>query len=866
MENTLTHLRLFTCVFSRRGHLYRLSAMALLIQLWVACDSDSSRDGGGAIAADASGDSNTDGASHDDGRPDAATGTDGSAERAPVQIVTLSNRADLVSGGDALVEIVPPADSSTSGLSVTVAGRDVTSAFTVQSDGRILGVVTGLVEGENVVRAQVTGARAAALTIRNYPRQGPIISGSHVAPFYCATPTPQPASGNTPSTNAGGLSGAPDADCNIASETKLYYRTTAAAASPNNTEGCSPGLPDPVYSTTGTDTMVPAAPTRPANPCWKDFTAGDAAPADIAMTTTDTGVEVPFIVRIERGTMNRGIYDIAVLFDPNRAWTATAPQSGWNNKLYYSFGASTGQPRRQARPQGSWTSSEEQLKRGYLVALNSMTDSSRNSNRVLMSETVMMMKEHISDTYGPIRFTVGSGCSGGSINSNMTASISPGLLDGIVTSCTYPDSETTTIEVGDCSVLVEAYQKPPLTSLWSGLTQAQINAKKAAINGHVDQSACHGWFNAFGSNGKAGLYSKRAVSDNVTGAITQQPTVINNCELPNTAVYDPANPVATADLPRCNAWSWAESIWGKVPGSPQAYDTRDNVGVQYGLKALLEGQITPEEFVTLNEVVGGVDHDSTPRPERTTADPQALSTAYRAGIVASGRQLAKTAIIDLRGWDESNINVPPGVTPNPTASPIHHEWFSQAVRDRIVRDAVDANNQALWRFARTGLAASATLSLEAFLAMDQWISVLKDDSSSDSLQMKVRHARPTSGERDTRDFCLLPNDAAQATRVFDLATCDADAFLKPTLSPRQVAGGPRSEDVLKCQLKAINMADYAGITFTSPQWTRLQAVFTAGVCDWTKSGVGQEPAAGGLIFRDGPGGQPIGDAPVSTAE
>jgi hypothetical protein len=583
------------------------------------------------------------------------------------------------------------------------------------------------------------------------------------------------------------------------------------------------------------------------------------------MTTTDTGIAVPFIVRVERGTMNRGIYDIAVLFDPNRPWTATAPQAGWNNKVYYNFGASTGQPRRQARPQGSWTSSEEQLKRGYLVALNSMTDSSRNSNRVLMSETVMMMKEHISDTYGPIRFTMGTGCSGGSINSNMTASISPGLLDGIVTSCTYPDSETTTIEVADCGALVEAYQKPGLTSLWSGLTQAQIDAKKAAINGHVDQTACHGWFNSFGSNGKAGLYSKRAVSDNVTGAITQQSTVTNNCELPNTAVYDPANPAATADLPRCNAWSWAESIWGKVPDSPQAYDTRDNVGVQYGLKALLEGQITPEEFVTLNELVGGVDRDSTPRPERTTADPQALSTAYRAGIVASGGQLAKTAIIDLRGWDESNITVPPGVTANPSASPIHHEWFSQAVRDRIVRDAGDADNQALWRFARTGLAASASLTLEAFLAMDEWIGVLKGDSSSDSLQVKVRRARPTSGERDTRDFCLLADDAAQATRVFDLSMCDADPFLKPTLSPRQVAGGPRSEDVLKCQLKALSMADYAGITFTSPQWTRLQAVFTGGVCDWTKPGVGQESAIGGLTFRDGPGGQPIGDAPLSTA-
>lgn len=849
------------------------------MQLCVACDSggkdtdvDDSLAGDGSVALPDGGQSTADAgrpptvdASVMDARAADASGTDATPS-APVQIATLSNRADLVSGGDALLQIVPPPGTSSNGLSVTVSGRDVTSAFLTQADGRILGLVTGLTDGENVVSAQVAGARAATLTVTNHPRQGPIVSGAHVVPYYCATPTPQPSSGNTPSTNGSGLSGAPDASCNIASETKLYYRTTVAPLSAASPEGCSLSLPDPVHSTNGTAAMVAAAPTPPANPCWKAYTPGAPPPADMAMTTTDSGLAVPFIVRVERGTMNRGIYDIAVLFEPEKSWSAIAPQSTWNRKVYFSFGASTGQPRRQARPQGSWSSNEEQLQRGYLVVLNSMTDSARNSNRVLMSETVMMMKEHITDTYGPIRFTLGSGCSGGSINSNMTASISPGLLDGIVTSCTYPDSETTTMEVADCSALVEAYQKPALVALWSGLSQEQINAKKAAINGHVDQSACQAWFNAFGSNGKAGVYNRRTVTDNVTGAITQQPTPTNNCELPNGAVYDPANAAATANLPRCNAWSWAESIWGRVPGSPAAYDTRDNVGVQYGLKALLAASITPEEFVTLNELAGGVDRDSTPRPERSTADAPALSTAYRAGIVASGRQLAKTAIIDLRGWDESNINVPPGMMPNPMGSPIHHEWFSWAVRDRIVRDAKDANNQALWRFGRTGLAPSPALSLEAFLAMDQWITALKADTSADALEAKVRKARPTSGERDTRDFCLLTSDAAQATRVFDQATCDADPFLKPTLSPRQVAGGPRSEDILKCQLKPLSMSDYVGITFTPPQWTRLQAVFASGVCDWSKPGVGQEAAVSGLTFRAGPGGQPLAAAPTSVAK
>ena len=64
---------------------------------------------------------------------------------------------------------------------------------------------------------------------------------------------------------------------------------------------------------------------------------------------------LPYIVRVERGTMNRGIYDIAVLFDPTQpAWTATRPQRQWNGKLLYTYGASTGQPRLQFRSEQFW--------------------------------------------------------------------------------------------------------------------------------------------------------------------------------------------------------------------------------------------------------------------------------------------------------------------------------------------------------------------------------------------------------------------------------------------------------------------------------------------------------------------------------
>src|SRR5688500_15363191 len=424
------------------------------------------------------------------------------------EILTLSNRADLVSGGDALVEVRVP--TKVSGVKIKLNGADVTGAFVTTGAQTLRGLVTGLRDGANEVVAEGDGPgnskRRARLHITNHPIGGPVLSGEQITPYFCATPTPQPATATTPATNASGLSTAAiAAQCNIATETKLYYRTTAS--------GCSFTLPD--------------ANNPPANPCFRPYDPMLPPPADMARITPENGKEIPYVVRVERGTMNRGIFDIAVLFDPSRPWSATAPQAQWNGKVLYQFGASTGQPRRQARTTSNWTS-DLALSRGYLVAQSSMTDSALNSNRVSMAKTVMMMKEHIGDAYGPNKFTMGTGCSGGSINSNMNASIAPGQLDGITISCAYPDSETTGIEVNDCVLLAEAYQKPTWLSLMGGLSQAQINAKKTAINGHLDQTGCHAWYNLFGSNGKAGNYVQRFVIDQTTGAIAAPGAPINN--------------------------------------------------------------------------------------------------------------------------------------------------------------------------------------------------------------------------------------------------------------------------------------------------------------------------------------------------
>src|SRR6185369_10902725 len=175
---------------------------------------------------------------------------------------------------------------------------------------------------------------------------------------------------------------------------------------------------------------------------------------------------------------------------------------------------------------------------------------------------------------------------------------------------------------------VNAYVKPEWMALMAGLTQAQINAKKAAINGHLDQLGCQSWNNAFGFNNRPGNYVRTLVSDTTTGALTTETVPRNNCGLPAALVYDPVtNPNGT----RCGDADLSTAVWGSTagipPGSTRARQTGDNVGIQYGLKALLGGAITPEEFVTLNEKIGGVDADSNRHAARSTADLPALDIA-----------------------------------------------------------------------------------------------------------------------------------------------------------------------------------------------------------------------------------------------
>ena len=92
-------------------------------------------------------------------------------------LATVSNpRPELVSGGEVLVRVDVPDHTNPADVQVTSDGRNVTSGFQVQSDGSLLGLITGLRIGRNRLVAAAHG-QFASLDVTDHSINGPVFSG-----------------------------------------------------------------------------------------------------------------------------------------------------------------------------------------------------------------------------------------------------------------------------------------------------------------------------------------------------------------------------------------------------------------------------------------------------------------------------------------------------------------------------------------------------------------------------------------------------------------------------------------------------------------------------------------------------------------
>ena len=462
--------------------------------------------------------------------------TPANASAAGLEIEVLSNRADLISGGNALLEVKIPSGVSAAQVRVFDDGQDVTSKFALRPNGRFEGLVNALSVGDNVLTAQAPGVTDGRTVVTNHASGSPVFSGPQVQPWVCQ-------------------STAVDAKCNQTATYSFQYKS----------------------SITGQFGAY-----NPQSP-----------PLDLATTTTDQGVTVPYIVRVETGYQVRDQYKIAVLYNPSQTWAAWDPQRQWNHKLLITHGASCGIDHQAGSAPD--VLNDAALSRGFAVMSTALNNAGHNCNLVTQAESMVAAKERLVEQYGEIRYTIGTGCSGGALTQQQVANAYPGIYQGILPQCSFPDAWSTGQQLVDYHLGRLYFEDPTKWGTGVVWTPDQI----AAVEGHPN-------------------HVNAIVLDSLYWTSLGDPD--DGC--PGVPAEDNYNAQTNPGGVRCtladyminvlgprpqNLWSAPEQQIGKgFAGMPL-----DNVGVQYGLEALKRGEISVEQYVDLNQKIGGGTSTST---------------------------------------------------------------------------------------------------------------------------------------------------------------------------------------------------------------------------------------------------------------
>jgi hypothetical protein len=740
----------------------------------------------------------------------AAPGTPAS-ERFAVRVV--SSAPDQVTGGDARVHVTVPHTVPLHQVRITVNSADQRDRFALIPGTRTLtGVVSGLVVGDNALHVAANGNGRGRpdpvhATLVNFPLTGPVFSGPHQYPFVCNTVAQglgQPIADDTQTgtrvVDANGQQVGLSRNCSVPRQVRFLYRSTGNS--------------------------------------WKDYTPGMVRPVDMAQTTTIDGRTVDFVVRQERGTINRFMYSIAALApDDTGPWQAG--RSAWNGKAVFRFegGVAIG------RTQGSYNGAALDpmpLGRGYAVLFSTGNRTSTHYNLIVGGETALMVKERFVELYDVPKYTVAIGGSGGAIQQYVYAQNHPGLLDGGIPQYSYPDMVTQTVHVGDCELL-EFYMDVldaanPKWKTWSNRTILQgMAASDTVLNPYTGNRPG----NTECINGWRGL----------------SPLALNPLfgQAPNQANFVPQSAVLPGGS---TEWTHFADIVNVVGKGADGYARRywDNVGVQYGLRAVASGQISGAEFLRLNGAIGGwkqpgamvqegqpfvpvggfdpwssrnqVFSTNPAAPaQRYLGNVEAMNAVYRSGLVFRGD--IDIPIIDWRHYLEDELDM-------------HNSHQSFASRKRMLNVDGDASNQVVWFTDVVNPAQRFDQTPEALEVLDEWLENIRANPSGGVAGNKPPRATD-------RCFDDKGQQIAAGSNVWD-GVIDGKAAgactqkFKLYSTSRRVAGGPFEQSLFKCQLMPVSTAiargDYGAWQPNAAEVAALNAVFPGGVCDYTRPDAG----------------------------
>jgi len=394
-----------------------------------------------------------------------------------------------------------------------------------------------------------------------------------------------------------------------------------------------------------------------------------------------------------------------------------------------------------------------------------------------------MVRARFIENFGPVEFTIGYGCSGGTEAGHPIADEYPGILDGLVMGCSFPEVVAAMVNnITDADIFNNYLQNRKTVTR----TDAQIEAATGYPT--VTTLTTIGAPNAIRVKAQGGTC---------------------NAIIPKSDQYDAKmNPTGI----RCDLYDHLVNVFGRDPKTGFARRPLDNVGVQYGLEALNMGAISKQQFLDLNQNIGGYDNDGNYVTTRTVGDIVAIDAAYDNGrITYGGLGLKHTPIIDYRGYVDQPEN----------GNEVHSRFHSFSMRQRLVDANRNFDNQVM--LVENGQPApvgnglfsdTSPILSHALTQMDEWLTNLITD----------------------------PSNASVYTGA---TTCNQ---LYPAFStPRMVAGEPLENNVLKCRLKPINLHEYK-VAFTTGEVAQLKKIFPDGVCDYTVLGVDQSPTDGTWQF------------------
>jgi hypothetical protein len=593
---------------------------------------------------------------------------------------------------------------------------------------------------------------------------------------------------------------------------------------------------------------------------WRQVGRLADLPADsVASTTTSEGLTVPYVVRLEMGTVNRFIYSVAMLVPTSEQDARTPDRSLWNRRLLFSLqgGVAIG------HTQGTWGESaalyDHALRQGYAVVNSTGLRTNTHYNLIRGGETAVMLKQHFVSTHGEPLYTIAVGGSGGGIQQYIYQQNHPSLFDGGVPQYSYPDMVTQTIHTGDCELLEHYFDRTDAANTrWRDITERSkvlgLNAERVPFlsRGNRDQ------FNRlYQFYTRAGIPTPEGWNaDDVIPMTECRPGWYGLTPLAMNPRYTNVQGLEhlAQDLSQIQWTHWddAREVYGVRPDGC-ARQTWDNVGVQYGLRALVDGQITPEEFLHLNAFVGGWKHASemtaegcpfderrcddpaafdpwssrqmnlsrdgrAPAP-RTEGDTIAIRNAFANGHVFRGQ--VNIPLIDWRHYLEHQLDM-------------HNTHQSFAARQRIVNAMGTHENQLVWFTDARPAAAQADHTPDAFAVLHDWIMNIKGNPERGIAGNKpaaaVDRCWSTDGTLiaegpDVWAGILDDRPAGACTRAFPMYS-----------TARIVAGAPITGDVFKCGTVPVRTAVARGVYGswrpTEAQIRRLEEIFPIGVCDY----------------------------------